>query len=100
MKVNDPNLSPPGSAATAGAAQTQRSTQTGGNTNGPSSAASAASSDNVNISDLGRSLRSLAADSPERQNKIEQLAQSYGSGTYSVDHQATAGAIIDDATKR
>jgi anti-sigma28 factor (negative regulator of flagellin synthesis) len=48
---------------------------------------------------LVRSLRSLAADSPERQAKIEQLTRSYASGSYTVDAQATAEAIIRDATK-
>ena len=99
MKVNDPNLTPLGSAGTAGAQQTQRSTQVGGNANGTSSAGSSSSSDDVNLSELVRSLRSLAADSPERQSKIEQLTRAHASGTYKVDPQATAGAIIDDATK-
>ena len=99
MKVNDSNLTPLGSAGTAGAQQTQRSTQVGGNANGTSSASSSSPSDDVNLSELVRSLRSLAADSPERQSKIEQLARTYASGNYAVDPQATAGAIIDDATK-
>jgi len=97
MKVNDPNLNPLGSAGTAGAQQTQRSTQAGGSANGRSSASSSASSDDVNLSELVRSLRSLAADSPERQNKMEQLARTYASGNYKVDPQATAAAIIEDA---
>jgi anti-sigma28 factor (negative regulator of flagellin synthesis) len=53
----------------------------------------------VNLSPLVRSLRSASSDSPERQSKVEQLARSYANGTYRVDAQATAGAIIDDATK-
>jgi anti-sigma28 factor (negative regulator of flagellin synthesis) len=48
---------------------------------------------------LVRSLRSLAGDSPERQGQIEQLARTYASGSYKVDSQATATAIINDATK-
>jgi anti-sigma28 factor (negative regulator of flagellin synthesis) len=47
-----------------------------------------------------QNLRSLAADSPERQNKIEQLTRSYASGSYQVDAHATAGAIISDAASK
>jgi anti-sigma28 factor (negative regulator of flagellin synthesis) len=39
----------------------------------------------------------LAADSPERKARIEQIARQYASGTYQVDAQATAAGIIDDA---
>jgi flagellar biosynthesis anti-sigma factor FlgM len=98
MKVNDPNLSSLGTAGAAAAQQTQRAAPTGGKST--TSTASPSSSDDVHLSELVRSLRSLAADSPERQTKIEQLARSYASGSYRVDSQATAGAIIDDAAKR
>jgi flagellar biosynthesis anti-sigma factor FlgM len=103
MKINDPNLSPLGAAAMAGAQQAQRSAPAQGNASTgstSSSSSSSSASDDVHLSELVRSLRSLAADSPERQTKIEQLARSYASGTYTVDAQATAGAMIDDATKR
>ncbi len=99
MKVNDPNLSPLSSPSTAGTQQTQRSTPVGGNANGPSSTSSSSSADDVNLSGLVRSLRSLSVDSPERQSKVEQLSSSIANGTYKVDPEATAGAIIDDATK-
>jgi flagellar biosynthesis anti-sigma factor FlgM len=98
MKVNDPNLSSLGSAGPAAAQQTQRTATTGGKSSTPTTSTS--SSDDVHLSELVRSLRSLAADSPERQTKIEQLARSYASGSYTVDTKATAGAIIDDAAKR
>jgi flagellar biosynthesis anti-sigma factor FlgM len=103
MKVNQPNLaaqasgSAQGSAGAARAPQTQRSTPASGNTGAASSASS--TTDDVHLSELVRSLRSLAAESPERQNKIEQLTRTYASGSYQVDAQATAGAIISDATK-
>jgi anti-sigma28 factor (negative regulator of flagellin synthesis) len=42
-------------------------------------------------------LRSLAAESPERQAKLESLARSYANGSYGVDAGATASKIIDDA---
>jgi flagellar biosynthesis anti-sigma factor FlgM len=54
--------------------------------------------DDVHLSELVRSLRALAADSPERQAKIEQLARAAAGGNYQVDPQATADAIINDAT--
>ena len=102
MKVNDPNLSPAGasglgSAGIAGAkgASAPQRVNTGSGTPG-----GAAPADDVHLSELVRSLRSLAADSPERQAKIEGLARAYASGSYQVDSQATAAAIIGDATKR
>lgn len=53
--------------------------------------------DDVHLSELVRSLRSLVPDSPERQERIEQLARAYASGTYNVDAEATASKIIDDS---
>jgi flagellar biosynthesis anti-sigma factor FlgM len=53
--------------------------------------------DDVHLSELVRSLRSLAADSPERQARIEQIARAYADGTYQVDAEATASKIIDDS---
>lgn len=53
--------------------------------------------DSIHLLELVRSMRSLAADSPERQARIEQLARDYASGAYEVDTQATASKIIDDA---
>jgi anti-sigma28 factor (negative regulator of flagellin synthesis) len=53
--------------------------------------------DDVHLSELVRSLRSLAADSPERQERLERIARAYAAGTYEVDADATAGRIIDDA---
>jgi flagellar biosynthesis anti-sigma factor FlgM len=59
----------------------------------------AGSSDDVHLSELVRSLRSLAADSPERQERIEQIARAYANGDYKVDAEATADKIIDDALR-
>ena len=42
-------------------------------------------------------LRSLAAESPERQAKIEGLMRAYATGTLGIDAEATASAIVDDA---
>jgi len=97
MKVNDPNLP---SLASIGAARTQE-TGRAGQTNQPanSTGATTASGDDVHLSELVSSLRSLAADSPDRQAQIEQLARTYASGSYQVDAAATASKMIDDALK-
>jgi anti-sigma28 factor (negative regulator of flagellin synthesis) len=58
---------------------------------------SAAPSDDAHLSELVRSLRSLAANSPERQARLEQLARAYASGTYRVNAQGTASKMIEDA---
>ena len=104
MKVNDPNLTSLGNASlgntgnTTGAAGTQQTDKAGQNGRAANGAnGTTASNDDVHLSELVRSLRSLAADSPERQAKIEQLARAYANGTYRVDSQATASKIIDDA---
>jgi anti-sigma28 factor (negative regulator of flagellin synthesis) len=53
--------------------------------------------DDVHLSELVRSLRSLVPDSPERQERIEQIARAYAKGTYRMDSEATASRIIDDS---
>jgi flagellar biosynthesis anti-sigma factor FlgM len=98
MKVNDPNLSSLGASPqnTNAAARTQQTEQTGPTSRAGSSGAGA-TGDDVHLSELVQSLRSLTADSPERQARIEQIARSYANGTYQVDSQATASKIVDDA---
>jgi flagellar biosynthesis anti-sigma factor FlgM len=98
MKVNDPNISSGLTSGTTGSSRTdQVGRQSGSQRSG---GAGATSSDDVHLSELVRSLRSLAADSPERQAKIEQLARTYASGSYRPDANATASAMIEDAFKR
>jgi anti-sigma28 factor (negative regulator of flagellin synthesis) len=99
MKVNDPNLSSvtSNSLASSGlskSAETARASQ-GTQSGGVSS--SGQGGDDIHLSELVRSLRSLAADSPQRQEHLEKLARSYATGTYQVDPSATAAKIIDDA---
>src|SRR5215831_6560050 len=96
MKVHDPNLA--GLSGT-GAARTRDIVRTGssGGTNVTSQSGDAPPADDIHLSELERSLRSLAADSPERQARIEHLARDYASGSYKVDAQGTAAKIIDDA---
>lgn len=102
MKVTQPNPASLASAGAnpAGATKAQETT--------PSNPGAYASStpgqgpgaaDDVHLSELVRSLRSLAA-SPERQARIEQIARSYASGTYQADPQATASKVVDEALKR
>jgi flagellar biosynthesis anti-sigma factor FlgM len=105
MKVTDPNLSSLGAAqsgsSTQNAGATGRSQQTErtgqGTLSGTAGAGTQAPGDDVHLSELVRSLRSLAAESPERQARIEQIARSYANGTYQVDAQGTASKIVDDA---
>jgi len=89
MKVNDPNLA---SLASTGATRTDAGKGTRAHLSH-----GAASNDDVHLSELVRSLRSLAADSPERQARLEQIARSVAEGSYKVDAKATASKIIDDA---
>ncbi len=56
-----------------------------------------ATADDVHLSELVQSLRSLVPDSPERQELIEQIARAYANGSYKVDADATASKIIDDS---
>ena len=97
MKVNDPNLSSLGSSGAARAPETARTNLAGGPAG--SQAAKTSPNDDVHLSELVRSLRSLAADSPERQAKLEALTRTHASGGYRVDAPATAEAIIEDAIK-
>ena len=100
MKVNDPNLSPANATGAAHASETARAKASErSSVANAANGSSAASGDDVHLSELVRSLRSLAAESPERQAKIEHLARAYASGSYQVDAEATASAIIQDSTK-
>jgi flagellar biosynthesis anti-sigma factor FlgM len=104
MKVNDPNLSPAGATGAAHASQTARAkaaerSAVAHAANTSPGAASGISGDDVHLSELVRSLRSLAAESPERQAKIEHLARAHAAGSYKVDAEATASAIIQESTR-
>jgi len=85
MNVNEPNRSASSSsAATARARQSARTEMQ-------------ASVPDGHLAELVRSLCALAADSPERQAKIQSLMRDYATGNLQVDAEATAGAMIDDA---
>jgi flagellar biosynthesis anti-sigma factor FlgM len=92
MKVNDPNLS-----SLAGTNRAQQSERTEQNSRPAQTPGRGAGGDDVHLSELVQSLRALAADSPERQAHLEQIARAYANGAYKVDAHATAAKIIDDA---
>jgi anti-sigma28 factor (negative regulator of flagellin synthesis) len=94
MKENDRNLSSGGSAA---ASRMQKTVRTG---TAERSGNGSPMGDDVHLSELVRSLRSLASDSPERQAKLEELARLYATGNYTIDAAATAAKIIDDAIEK
>ncbi len=97
MKVNDStNLSSLTSTGTSGTQETARTSH--GSSAGTTQTTST-SNDDVHLSELVKNLRSLAADSPERQNKLESLARTYANGAYQVNAGATASKVIDDAVK-
>jgi anti-sigma28 factor (negative regulator of flagellin synthesis) len=100
MKGNNSNLSALALSVAAGSEQTGRTAhvQTASLPNQPAAGGEASINDN-HLSELVRCLRFLAAASPERQARIEQIARSYASGTYQVDSHATASKIIDDALR-
>ena len=77
MKVHNTNLSPLNAAEESRKQQTRR---VGLN----------AAGDDVHLSELVSRLRSMAADSPERQERLEQIARAFASGTYQMDAEATA----------
>ena len=84
MKLQNANLQPLDATGQPGRNQTPRTS-------------SGAAGDDIHLSELVRSLRSLVPDSPERQERIEQIARAYANGTYQVDAEATASGIIDDS---
>ena len=94
MKVND--------LAGAGTG-TQMALETGRTANsarstGPPPALSGPSGD-VHLAELVRSLRALAAESPERDAHIESIARAYAQGAYQVDPEATAEGVVIDALR-
>ncbi len=99
MKVNDPNLSSlasTGALRNQGAAQSSQVRPTDTTSTG-STASASGQGDDIHLSELVRSLRALAPDSPQRQEHLEQIARAYANGTYQVDPHATASKMIDDA---
>jgi len=88
MNVNQPNRSALGSSTATARARTAPVY---------SPAESPDSASDGHLDELVRSLCALAAESPERQAKIERLMRAYASGNLQVDAEATAGAMVDEA---
>jgi len=82
MNLNEPNRSVSSSSAATARARSEES---------------AASTSDRDLAELVRSLCALAADSPERQAKIQDLMRAYATGNLQVEAEATASAMIDDA---
>jgi anti-sigma28 factor (negative regulator of flagellin synthesis) len=95
MNVNEPNRS--ASSSSAATARARQSAQTEPARFPGSPEESPVSTSDGHLAELVRSLCALAADSPERQAKIQGLMRAYATGTLHVDAEATAGAMIDDA---
>jgi flagellar biosynthesis anti-sigma factor FlgM len=98
MKVNNPNTS--SSQAATGASQARETVRAGQQRQTDSIPKGGGSGgDDIHLSELVRSLRSLAADSPQRQEHLEKIARAYATGNYQVNPHATAAKIIEDASK-
>ena len=82
MNVNEPNRSVSSSSAATARARTGESPEV---------------ASERDLAELVRSLCALAAESPERQSKIQSLMREYASGNLQVNAQVTASAIVDDA---
>jgi anti-sigma28 factor (negative regulator of flagellin synthesis) len=82
MNVSEPNLTASSSSAATARARTEESR---------------AFAPDKDLAELVRNLCALAAESPERQAKIQGLMRAYATGTLQVDAEATASAMIDDA---
>jgi len=95
MKVNDSIQTSLTSTAASGTQETARTAS--GSSAGATETTPTTSNDDVHLSELVKNLRSLAADSPERQAKLESLARTYANGSYTVDAGVTASKVIDDA---
>jgi flagellar biosynthesis anti-sigma factor FlgM len=64
------------------------------------SSGSANSADHVTLSgDAGLVSQALNAQSPERANRVQALAQQYAAGQYKVDTGKLADALISHATR-
>jgi anti-sigma28 factor (negative regulator of flagellin synthesis) len=95
MKVNHPNLS---SLAPAEAAKAQPARLPDAGPKPPAEQQPGdGAADDVHLSELVRSLRALAADSPEWQAHMEEIARAYADGAYNLDAEALAAKLIDDA---
>lgn len=90
MKVNDSN----NASATGAAAQVGIQPPTSGPKSGTGVSAS---SDQVELSSLGRNLGALQTDSEQRSAKVNQIAAMVSNGSYSVDSNEVSAAMVAHA---
>lgn len=55
--------------------------------------------DGMQLSGLAAQLSAAAAESPEREARVESLARTHAQGHYAVDPNGLAARIIDDAIR-
>lgn len=97
MKVNDPNLAALGSS---GATRAQQSPPVGeGGRKGSGGHRVESGQDEVQLSSLGKHLRTQAAETPERSAHLSKLASAYQAGTYRVDAGAVSHRVVSDAIR-
>jgi len=90
----------PSSGSSAAACRAKEAVRTAAAATGNDASVNIPIGDDIHLSELVRSLRSLASDSPERQAKLEELARMYAAGTYRVNAAATAAKIVEDALEK
>ncbi len=56
--------------------------------------------DRISLSDLGSLVRSVSGDTPERTQRISQLAALFQSGSYHPALSAVSRSIVHDASQR
>jgi flagellar biosynthesis anti-sigma factor FlgM len=102
MKIDHTNVSGlTGGLAGAGTGRTERGDHSGDEKQKAATASASASGaiDEIQLSELGKQLRVLASDSPERNQRIQELAKLVESGRYEVDAQDLSRRLIEDAQK-
>lgn len=97
MKINDPNLVGTGVSSTGVSKSGQMGRTALAERPDEGQSAENADGDGVQLSNLVQSLGSLAAESPQRQAKVEALATAHANGSYSVDYDKIAAGMIHDA---
>ena len=106
MKINNPGIPggsgglPGGDNSIANAAKANRSAalEKLGHSGAYSKASdpSSSGSDEVSISSLAQAMQSLRSDSPERQSRMDAIAQQVASGSYQVDSTILSRSLIQN----
>jgi len=101
MKIDHTNVSGlAGGLAGAGTGRTERGESSGDEKlKAAAASASAGAPDEIQLSGLSQQLRVLASGSPERNQRIQELARLVESGRYEVDARDLSRRLIEDALK-